>query len=409
MYSLRRVLSLLLIAAMLFSLSCEAFAATITLPAALKEIDEEAFYGDESLDEVVLPYGATTIGPLAFACSGLKQIIIPDTVTEIAADAFERTADVTILSSTDSYAKLYAERYGLSWEDDGNYYASELDGAFKGKTIAFMGDSLIGNFNDHTGICAILAELTGATVINCAFGGTRMAYSYSVYGDATPGATGYRDGATDSQINQVNQYRLWNTLSGYALAQAIATGSWIAQENAVANLSLGLSYFSSRLADLKAVDWTKVDYLMWDYGTNDFTSRVKVSDSENTSNYFAFDNAYRKAIETILTAYPNIKIIPITPMYRWWNSAGAFVDDSNTHTENDYTGVSRLLTAFAETAQAVAKESQLPCIDIYNNLGVNRSNYLDFFNSTDGVHPNANGRNQYAHYVYSQLNALETS
>ena len=125
MYFPRRLISLLLIAAMLFSLSCEAFAETITLPAALEEIGEEAFYGDESLDEVVVPYGATAIGPRAFAYSGVKRITIPDTVTQIAEDAFEGTADVTILSSADSYACKYADTNGLAWASDNSHYVNE--------------------------------------------------------------------------------------------------------------------------------------------------------------------------------------------------------------------------------------------------------------------------------------------
>ena len=130
----RRVFSLILITSMLFSLSCEAFASTLTLPAALEVIGDEAFYGDESLDEVVVPYGATTIGPLAFAYSGLKQITIPDTVTEIAADAFEGTEGLSIISSAGSYAREYADRYSLPWEYDNAYYANEKTDSM----LAFM-------------------------------------------------------------------------------------------------------------------------------------------------------------------------------------------------------------------------------------------------------------------------------
>ena len=136
MVSFRKLISLLLVAAMLFSLSCEAFAvnagdeegsfeddpapagsgSVLTLPAALEVIEEEAFYGDESLEEVVLPYGATTIGPRAFADSGVKNIYIPDTVTEIAEDAFEGIADLTINSSQSAVsAREFAAAHGYHW------------------------------------------------------------------------------------------------------------------------------------------------------------------------------------------------------------------------------------------------------------------------------------------------------
>ena len=115
---LRRMIALVLIAAMLFSLGCEAFAQTLTLPAALEEIEEEAFYGDESLDEVVVPYGATTIGPRAFAWSGLNKITIPNTVTEIEEDAFEGLSDdFTIFAPQYSKAYDYAVSNQFQWVD----------------------------------------------------------------------------------------------------------------------------------------------------------------------------------------------------------------------------------------------------------------------------------------------------
>ncbi len=147
MHSFRKLISLLLVAAMLFSLSCESFATyaestwgdiddeddpapaesgnVLTLPAALEVIEEEAFCGDESLEEVVIPYGATTIGPRAFAYSGLRRITIPDTVTEIADDAFEGTDGLTIVAPADSYAWEYAQRFGFTQVDKAAFEYAE--------------------------------------------------------------------------------------------------------------------------------------------------------------------------------------------------------------------------------------------------------------------------------------------
>ena len=65
-------------------------------------------------------------GARAFAYSGVKKIYIPDTVTEIAEDAFEGADKVVICSRPSSYAQEYAEEYGLNWEDDGQYYFDEI-------------------------------------------------------------------------------------------------------------------------------------------------------------------------------------------------------------------------------------------------------------------------------------------
>ena len=262
---------------------------------------------------------------------------------------------------------------------------------FYGKTIAFFGDSVVGNFNDTTGLCSIIAAKTGATVINCAFGGTRMAYRY--YDEETPAST-------------AQQYQYWNALSGYGLAQAIATDTWTDQDTAVANLTSPPSYFSDRLTALKAVDFDDVDYILWEYGTNDFSTEVMLSDTEDTTNLFAFDNAYRGAIEAISTAYPNVQIIPITPTWRFWEDDGTYLYDSNTHTMDDYEGTARLLTAFIEEIKDIAKEYQLPCIDDYYTLGANRFTKSAFFDATDGVHPNANGREKIAEHIASQLDSV---
>lgn len=57
-------------------------------PDSLIEIGDEAFYGDVSLGEVVIPEGTSTIGKRAFACSSVTEITLPDSLKSIAADAF---------------------------------------------------------------------------------------------------------------------------------------------------------------------------------------------------------------------------------------------------------------------------------------------------------------------------------
>lgn len=272
------------------------------------------------------------------------------------------------------------------------------------KKIVFMGDSIIGNESGPSGICQLIQKKTGADVINAAFGGTRMAYEYSTHGDATPGATGYNEGTTPAQQNQVDQYRYWNTISGVGLSSAIKTGNWTAQINAVEEMSGALNYFVSRMQEISSIDWSTVDFILWEYGTNDFSTRVMLDDTTNPDNLFAFVPAYKKAIENILSEYPNIQIIPITPTWRCWLTDDVYVDDSNTHTIDDYTGNARLLTAFVVKVEEIARSYQLPNINNYYNLGFNKFNHSRFL--ADGTHPNENGRVAIAERVTSQLNSI---
>ena len=84
-----------------------ASAATLTLPAAVKEIEEEAFYGDSSLDEVVLPEGIEKIGARAFAGSSIRRIFLPASLSEISEDAFDSCADVIGYGPSGSFAYHY--------------------------------------------------------------------------------------------------------------------------------------------------------------------------------------------------------------------------------------------------------------------------------------------------------------
>ena len=60
----------------------------LVLPSALTAIEAQAFYGDSSVETVVLPDGLESIGSLAFAYSGVKSINLPDTIVFIANNAF---------------------------------------------------------------------------------------------------------------------------------------------------------------------------------------------------------------------------------------------------------------------------------------------------------------------------------
>ena len=67
-----------------------AMADTLTLPESLTEIKDKAFYGDTSLEVVVVPSGVKRIGKQAFAKSSLKEITYPAGIqSSVEKDAFE--------------------------------------------------------------------------------------------------------------------------------------------------------------------------------------------------------------------------------------------------------------------------------------------------------------------------------
>ena len=86
----------------------------VTLPADLESIEEEAFSGI-SADRVVIRDACTSIGSKAFADTGIKYILVPGTVTRIAADAFAGSAQICLVCSSGSAAESFAIENGISY------------------------------------------------------------------------------------------------------------------------------------------------------------------------------------------------------------------------------------------------------------------------------------------------------
>ena len=118
---MKRIVSLLLLFTIVSTSYLPAYAGSLNLPKSLVGIDEEAFYEDMSLDEIMIPYGTTYIGSKAFAYTSAVSIHIPVTVDSIAEDTFLGSPDIVICSPSYAYAKLYAETHNLTWEEDNTF------------------------------------------------------------------------------------------------------------------------------------------------------------------------------------------------------------------------------------------------------------------------------------------------
>lgn len=91
----------------------DASTAILKLPSGLETIGSEAFVGISATD-VIIPSGVISISSRAFAdCSSLEYVIIPDSVTDIAEDAFEGNTGFIIICSDDSAAAAFANSVQL--------------------------------------------------------------------------------------------------------------------------------------------------------------------------------------------------------------------------------------------------------------------------------------------------------
>jgi len=108
---MKRIISTLIVSIALMLLPA-ALADVLNLPPSLNIIEEEAFYGDLSLDKVVLGENVTSIGARAFSNSGLKEITLTEAVTFIADDAFEGCEQCKINAPEGSYAYFWCVEHG---------------------------------------------------------------------------------------------------------------------------------------------------------------------------------------------------------------------------------------------------------------------------------------------------------
>ena len=240
-----------------------------------------------------------------------------------------------------------------------------------GKTIANFGDSIFGNARPPLDVSTFLAANTGATVYNCAFGGCRMAAH-----------TGH-----------------WDAFSMYRLAYAIANNDYTLQDDAL-NYDDRVSYAEEPLALIKSIDYGDLDILTIGYGTNDFTGNNQIDNADNPLDTSTVCGALRYSIETLLTAYPNLRIFVLLPTYRFWiDSNNAYVDDAFSHANN----IGKTLVEYSEAIAETAKAYNIPVIDNFAELGINKYNRYQYFDETDGTHHNENGRKLLAEHLADKL------
>ena len=225
------------------------------------------------------------------------------------------------------------------------------------KICVCFGDSITGNMATPNDYPSVLATETDMKVYNGGFGGCRMSYHPTTAYDA---------------------------FCMYQLANSIAEGSWTLQDNQVGNVS-DYIHADIQLANLKAVDWNKVDFITIAYGTNDIAANVPLDNSSNTKDTTTILGSLRYSIETILSVYPQIKILLLTPIYRYWNEEGK-VEDSN-----EKTFAAGTFKDVVDGIISVGEEYGIPVVDMYRTLGFNKITRNHYFPSNDGTHPNVAG------------------
>lgn len=240
----------------------------------------------------------------------------------------------------------------------------------KGKTVVNFGDSIFGNKRPPNDISTEIANITGATVYNCAFGGCRMA--------------------------KRSDLTTWDAFAMYNLSYSIANNDYSKQDSAISDTTWTdkPSYFDETLSLLKSIDFSKVDIITISYATNDWYAGASITDGNETRDMQNFCDAMRYSIETISSAYPHIKIFMCCPTWRYWENFHQYGYDYDYIDSDSFErlrGDGVKLTDFVEKIKNISKEYHLPCIDNYYEIPINKFNRSHWFPSNDGTHHNEKG------------------
>ena len=228
--------------------------------------------------------------------------------------------------------------------------------------ILCLGDSIFGQTNNVTNP---LAELTGANVINGAVGGTR----------AVPRGGGHG----------------FDDFDGENLITALCTNTWTDQDAGAAAISGAYPWITAKLATLKSVDMSQIDLLTFNYGTNDYAASTSMAD---------IIAAHNSIIDTLRAYYPGIRIVIISPIWRFKEPASSGENGDN------YAYNVNTLKEISNAIVSNAHDRRITVFDAYKNMPLDYETAPLYFNPGSGVHLNSTGGRLFAHYLNGFINSI---
>ena len=280
------------------------------------------------------------------------ESVVEASVSETAASGITNVADLVSATPEEAAFDNSSENQAASISENMIRQGKTLFG----RNIVVFGDSIWNAARGKDGISEYVQEATGATVYNCAIGGT-----------------------TAAVVNEDPSFDNWtsNSFNGmiYAARKLIPAEQILDEGEVVLDV-------------IKQVDFSETDYVIVAYGLNDFFSDVSIFPKE----YYELTNyvgALRNGIDKLKEHYPHIKIIVVPPTYTKMFEGEKTFEIGN----------------YVEAARSVATELEVEFLDMFHVLGNNaetRTKHLG-----DGVHMSAEGRKVYADAVIRFLKELE--
>lgn len=241
--------------------------------------------------------------------------------------------------------------------------------------VVFLGDSVYGLCRDETSIAAKLQDKTGLKCYNGGLGGT-------VLGRADANR---RLGYTKDSI------------SAAGLVRSFAVKDFGVQRT-VCIREPATDYFEDTLGDLGQIDFTQVKILFIGSGLNDYHSGNPIestTDPYHPYDEYTYCGAIRSIVKELREAYPDLRIIFITPPYTWYTIPELTCE------EYDLGG--GVLEDYVNAEIGLCQALDVEVIDIYHNYYPHETWDDLYLYTDDGLHPNEAGREKIAQTIAEYL------
>ena len=146
---------------------------------------------------------------------------------------------------------------------------------------------------------------------------------------------------------------------------------------------------------MENIDFGQVKILLIGHGLNDYHGGAPLDNPDNPYDEYSFAGALRSSITALKKAYPDMRIILVTPTYSWYLVQGQTCEELDA----GY-GV---LEVFVEKEKEVAAELGVEVIDLYHDFYPHETWEDLYVYTDDGLHPNEAGRQKIAEKLAEYL------
>lgn len=233
----------------------------------------------------------------------------------------------------------------------------------KGKKVMFFGDSITDITYNGKGIVSYFQEQSKASCYKAAISGTRFVQR------TTPADTPTTNSQAYAALDICNMVKAW------------CEGIFTQQDAAVAYLDT--SAITARVNTLKNNPIAGFDIVCIGGGTNDMSNSSPIG-NDTDSGFTTLKGSINKMIELLLTANPKLKIYFYSPVVGYHGEGGRI--DANWDDNHQFSsGLTK--PEYIDIFTARTKANHIPYINLYWTLGINQTNFSQYYLDDDDHHP----------------------